>query len=218
MEETWENGQAFADLAARMDAIAEQREAIETERKVRIAQQCIGVSEVLPAVVTLSCVQAMRKRLPPPEPWATPTTRSRRSSAGAGATSSIARSNSAALTTETDGFLSQPEYVARDEVFKVCAFVINICQNAGVAALRHSNEWGQTCAGAAGSPEARGGQHCKGARHPGDSKDASHQVWIPVVTTQQTAQAGRDAVLRKPAWGAVLISCPVAQGTEAPER
>ena len=30
VEEIWENGQAFADLAARIDAITEQREAIET--------------------------------------------------------------------------------------------------------------------------------------------------------------------------------------------
>jgi len=74
-------------------------------------------------------LQAMRKRLPPPEPWATPTTRSRRSSAGAGAASSIGRSYSAALTSETDGFLSQPEYVARDEVFKVCPLMSSICEH-----------------------------------------------------------------------------------------
>ena len=34
VEEIWENGQAYRDLAARMDSIAEQREAIEAERKV----------------------------------------------------------------------------------------------------------------------------------------------------------------------------------------
>ena len=34
VEEIWENGQAFRDLAARMEAITEQREGIEAERKV----------------------------------------------------------------------------------------------------------------------------------------------------------------------------------------
>ena len=40
VEEVWENGQAFLDLVGRMDAIAEQREAIETERKVHDLWSC----------------------------------------------------------------------------------------------------------------------------------------------------------------------------------
>ena len=127
LRETWEDGRAFKELAQRRAAVADAREGIEAARKVghhcnaNCPPPCMRAPGGCLAELTLpeACgkegrakhrmevmrkkvvvlLQAMRKKLPPPE-------------------NTLSQAGPSQASQQTD-YLSPEDYVAQDEIFKV---------------------------------------------------------------------------------------------------
>ena len=127
LRETWEDGRAFKELAQRRAAVADAREGIEAARKVghhcnaKFPPPCMIAPRGYLAVLSLpeACgkegktkhrmevmrkqvvvlLQAMRKKLPPPE-------------------NTLSQAGPSQASQQTD-YLSPEDYVAQDEIFKV---------------------------------------------------------------------------------------------------